>query len=203
MTAMSDPENHTSRPTPSPVIFNNYVDGHRQRVLAKNNRVLYFVVNMHRLLGQTYGGWQTSKSYSRVRRILLQSYEMTSIIVLFAIYFLLEDSIISRLFETNTRKVITAGIIRVAGSLSFLQMIIIRAIYFFNGNQLMDSIKVLLKSFNQPLDVRSIVLFSFYFGVCTGISSVMVYISRDVELREVSSSLSVCVYQHAKFSGSI
>ena len=189
---MSDAE--CQRPVPSPVMFNNFVDEHKQIVYSKNKKFLLFVVTLHRILGQTYGGWQASKNYSRFRRIILQSYEIWTLIVYLAIYLLIEDSATSRLFETNTRKVITTGIIRIASSLSFLQMIMIKTIYFFNGERMLDFMRVLLKNFIIYIDVKSILLFSFYYGFCSGISSLMVYISRDVEIEEVSGSVSVSVF---------
>lgn len=189
---MSEPD--CQKPVPSPIMFNNFVDEQKHQMYTKNEKFLLFVVNLHRMLGQTYGGWQASRNYSRLRRVILQSYEIGTVIVYLAVYWLLEDTAISRLFETNTRKVITAGIIRIAGSLSFLQMVMIKAIYFFNGERMLDSLRVLLKGFIICIDIQAILLFSFYFGVCTGISSVMVYLSRDVQFEEVSKSVSVNVF---------
>ena len=174
-------ESNINKVSKSPVLFNNYFDDilRKSQEQSSGNTLFLYIVYLHRSIGQTYGGWQTSKGFSKIKRYFLITYELFTVCFAISMYYYFENAVTLRLFDSAARKVITAGILRLAGSVSLFQIILIRAILFINGNQLIDEINALFKSLNKSISYRSVILFYLTHCISTGITSALVFASKD------------------------
>ena len=186
----------------SPVSFNNYFMNLKDQDIDKkmNGSLFLKIVYLHQCLGITYGGWQSNKVKSNLRRNLLILFELFTIIIQLVFYIFLERQISARLFESESRKIITSGIIRLAGFISMSQVIIIRSILFSNGNELIDKIIDLFNNINCNISYRRTILFIISHAMLYGFSTVLLFLAKGFQPEQLVLLYSLNIFIFSNFN---